>query len=131
SNATAAPLAPSAIRSAAHWRQHALGPVLMWPSVAHVLSTKTLATPLSASSSSSDAARPVVLLEIGPSSVLSSMVKRGLPTLAVGPDSRPAVVVASMVKSKNSHRAMMEALGHVYAAGLDVRWDAVHEDTRR
>jgi acyl transferase domain-containing protein len=122
STTTTAVLSAEAARSMQHWRRHALEAVLLWPAVASMVQPAVIGA----------VAQPVVVLEIGPSSILTSQIRRGLPTLSATTTAMASVkTVPSLVKDRDSRASMFDALAQLYASGVDVSWPAVYADLKR
>ena len=115
SNTVAGAITREQARDPEHWIGHALGPVLLWPSVVNLIKQ-----------GSAELTRKTVFLEIGPASMLVSLITRGLSSVLMS--SSAVSAVPSMVKDKDSWRSVLDALGRVYTAGVNVDWPSVFDD---
>jgi amino acid adenylation domain-containing protein len=68
-----------------------------------------------------------VLLEVGPGAALGGFARQSLPADA------EATIVSSLAGAGGEHAALLDALGRLWAAGVDVDWNALHAaaDRRR
>ncbi|MDY7093375.1 MAG: SDR family NAD(P)-dependent oxidoreductase [Acidobacteriota bacterium] len=103
SNLDGQALAEGVAPDAAYWRRHALSTVRFADSVAHLVELGC-----------------EVLLEVGPHPTLLSMARRALPTGSVA-------LLGSLHRDIDDGRAVLDALGGLYAHGCDPRWEALFD----